>query len=71
MAGRPLEAMALIGVGLQSISMAPAAVGPVKSMILALEQQKFRAFLEPLLSRPDRSLRPELERFARKNSIPI
>jgi phosphotransferase system, enzyme I, PtsP len=71
MAGRPLEAMALIGVGLQSISMAPAAVGPVKSMILALEQQKFRAFLEPLLSRPERSLRPELERFARENSIPI
>ena len=37
MAGRPLEAMALIGLGYRSISMAPASVGPVKSMILSLD----------------------------------
>jgi phosphotransferase system enzyme I (PtsP) len=71
MAGRPIEAMALIGLGLRSISMAPAAVGPVKSMILALEEAKFRSFLEPLLGRPDPSLRPEIEAFARKHAIPI
>ena len=71
MAGRPIEAMALIGVGLQSISMAPAAVGPVKSMILALDQRRFRDFLEPMLTRPDHSLRPAIERFARENGIPV
>jgi phosphotransferase system enzyme I (PtsP) len=71
MAGRPIEAMALIGVGLQSISMAPAAVGPVKSMILALDQRKFSAFLEPLLSGAHRSLRPDIERFAQENGIPV
>jgi phosphotransferase system enzyme I (PtsP) len=71
MAGRPIEAMALIGLGLQSISMAPAAVGPVKSMILALDQRKFSAFLQPLLSGPERSLRPDIERFARENAIPV
>jgi phosphotransferase system enzyme I (PtsP) len=71
MAGRPIEAMALIGVGLQSISMAPAAVGPVKSMILALDQRKFSAFLEPLLSGAQRSLRPDIERFAQENGIPV
>jgi phosphotransferase system, enzyme I, PtsP len=71
MAGRPIEAMALIGLGLRSISMAPAAVGPVKSMILALEQAKFRSFLEPLLTRPDPSLRSEIEAFARNHAIPI
>ena len=71
MAGRPIEAMALIGVGLRSISMAPAAVGPVKSMILALDEAKFRSFLEPLLARPDPTLRPEIEAFARKHAIPI
>ena len=37
MAGRPLEAMALIGLGFRSISMAPASVGPVKAMILSLD----------------------------------
>ena len=36
-AGRPLEAMALIGIGYRSLSMAPAAIGPVKAMIQALE----------------------------------
>ena len=71
MAGRPIEAMALIGLGLQSISMAPAAVGPVKSMILALDQRKFSTFLQPLLSGPERSLRPEIENFARENAIPV
>jgi phosphotransferase system, enzyme I, PtsP len=71
MAGRPIEAMALIGLGLQSISMAPAAVGPVKSMILALDQREFSAFLEPLLSGPQHSLRSEIEKFARDKAIPI
>ena len=37
MAGRPLEAMALIGLGFRSISMAPASVGPVKAMVLSLD----------------------------------
>jgi phosphotransferase system enzyme I (PtsP) len=71
MAGRPIEAMALIGLGLRSISMAPAAVGPVKSMILALDEAKIRNFLEPMLTRPDPSLRPELEAFARRHDIPV
>jgi phosphotransferase system enzyme I (PtsP) len=71
MAGRPIEAMALIGLGLRSISMAPAAVGPVKSMILALDQGKLSAFLDPLLSQAVPSLRPELERFAERHGIPI
>jgi phosphotransferase system enzyme I (PtsP) len=71
MAGRPIDAMALIGVGLDSISMAPAAVGPVKSMILALDRGKFQSFLEPLLSSPKHSLRPEIERFAKENRVPV
>ena len=34
MAGRPIEAMALIALGFRSLSMAPASIGPVKAMIL-------------------------------------
>jgi phosphotransferase system enzyme I (PtsP) len=71
MAGRPIEALALIGVGLKSISMTPAAIGPVKSMILALDLQKFRNFLDPLLARPEPTLRPHIERFAADNGIPL
>ncbi len=36
MAGRPLSAMALLGVGFRSISMSPAAIGPVKTMLCDL-----------------------------------
>ncbi|MGI9464521.1 MAG: phosphoenolpyruvate--protein phosphotransferase [Aestuariivirgaceae bacterium] len=71
MAGRPLEAMALIGLGVKSISMAPAAIGPVKSMVLKLDKAELARFIEPLLNRPDHSIRGDLEQFARANSIPV
>jgi len=71
MAGRPLEAMALIGLGLRSISMAPAAIGPVKSMILELDAGALAQRLDELLELPVRTLRPELEAFAREHNIPV
>ena len=71
MASQPLEAMALIGLGVKSISMAPAAIGPVKSMVLALDKAKLGEFIEPLLSRPDHTIRGSLEQFARANRIPV
>jgi phosphotransferase system, enzyme I, PtsP len=71
MAGRPIEAMALAGIGYRSISMAPAAIGPVKSMVLALDRAKLWAMLEPLLDADCHSLRPQLLEFARANDIPV
>lgn len=37
LAGNPITAMALIGLGLRSISMSPASIGPVKSMLVRLD----------------------------------
>ncbi len=37
LAGKPISAMALIGIGYRSISMSPAAIGPVKAMLLSLD----------------------------------
>jgi len=71
MAGRPVDAMALIGLGLNSISMAPAAVGPVKDMILALDRGALWRELEPMLSLSDHSLRKRLESFAEVHKVPI
>ena len=51
MAGRPLEAMALIGLGFRQISMAPASIGPVKSMVLSLNAKKLRETLFELIDR--------------------
>src|SRR3569623_848952 len=43
MAGRPLEAMALIGLGAENVSITPAAVGPVKAMVRSLDAGAVRA----------------------------
>lgn len=69
MAGKPLEAMALLALGLRSISMSPASIGPVKSMILSLDINQARGFIEAELARSSGSLRKQLECFAVENGI--
>ncbi len=71
MAGRPLEAMALIGLGFRAISMAPAAIGPVKAMILSMHAGKLAMFLEDLLARRSGSVRGELTQFASAEGIEL
>jgi phosphotransferase system, enzyme I, PtsP len=71
MAGRPLEAMALIGLGFRSISMAPASVGPVKAMILSLDADSLKQRLEELLECKDTSLREDLKHFAAEKGVQI
>ncbi|MEN3974310.1 phosphoenolpyruvate--protein phosphotransferase [Emcibacter sp. SYSU 3D8] len=70
-AGKPLEAMALIGLGLRSLSMTPASVGPVKEMIRSLDVGKLRAYLMTLLQLPDHSLRSKLTNFARDHGVEL
>ncbi|HLF58616.1 MAG TPA: phosphoenolpyruvate--protein phosphotransferase [Alphaproteobacteria bacterium] len=71
MAGRPLEAMALVGIGIRSLSMAPASVGPVKSMVRSLEVASLEPFLAALCRRADRSLRAALKAFAQDHGTAI
>ena len=68
---RPLEAMALIGLGFATLSISPSAFGPIKSMILSLEADAVSAEVAEFLAAPDAdSLRPRLEWFARARGIP-
>ena len=71
MAGRPLEAMALIALGLRSISMAPASIGPVKTMILSLNAIKTERFMDDLLKKGEQDIRAALARFAEENEIEV
>jgi phosphotransferase system enzyme I (PtsP) len=71
MAGQPLEAMALIGLGFQRLSMSPAMIGPVKKMVRSLSRDPLERFLLPLLEAPDHSLRPKLVDFARDHGVDI
>ena len=69
MAGHPLEAMALIGLGLRSVSMPPSAIGPVKSMVRSLDVAIVSHYLESLYELPDHSVRSKLSDFARDHQI--
>ncbi len=69
MAGRPLEAMALMGLGFRSISMPPAGLGPVKMMVRSLDAGRLLKFMGPLLTSPEGSLRPQLKRFTESTGV--
>ncbi|MEQ8501686.1 MAG: phosphoenolpyruvate--protein phosphotransferase [Sneathiellaceae bacterium] len=71
MAGRPVDAMAAIGVGVRRLSMTAGSVGPVKAMIRSLQLPPLQARLQELLDLPQRSLRGELKNFAAENGIVI
>jgi phosphotransferase system enzyme I (PtsP) len=71
MGGRPLEAMALIGLGIGRLSITPAAIGPVKAMIRSLDAAKLRAEMDGFLSKPLRTLRPELSAWAESNGVAV
>ncbi|MBL8881880.1 MAG: phosphoenolpyruvate--protein phosphotransferase [Hyphomicrobium sp.] len=71
MAGRPVEAMTLLGLGIRSLSMAPASVGPVKAMILSMDVGKVTDKVENLLKAGSESVRDELEKFAESQGIEL
>ena len=71
MGGRPLEAMALIGIGAENFSITPAAVGPIKAMVRSPDASAVRHRLDQLLTRPPRNLRKALTDWARKHSVAV
>jgi phosphotransferase system enzyme I (PtsP) len=73
LASKPLEALAVMALGFRRVSLSPAAIGPVKSMLLALDVEEAGAFINDLLKQPDqiRPVRPALQEFASSRSIPL
>lgn len=69
MAGNPLEAMALVGLGFRTLSMSPLSVPPVKGMVLSLDVEGARRYILSLLDSPDHSLRDKLRAFARDHGV--
>lgn len=71
MAGRPIEALALIGLGFRSLSMSPASIGPVKTMILSTHASRASAHLETLLRKSAPNIRQSLNSFAKSEGIEV
>ena len=71
MAGQPLDAMALIGLGFRRLSMASPGIGPVKEMARSLDVGKLGAYMMPLLASPEHSLRGKLRAFALDSGVAV
>ena len=71
MAGRPLDAMALIGIGFRMLSMAPSSIGPVKTMLRSLSVHDLRVHLDSLENISEHSLREKLRQFAIDHEVII
>jgi len=71
MAGRPLEALALLGLGFRRLSMRANAIGQIKEVVLQTNVTKLRGEMETWLGRDERTLRQRLQTFAGSNGIDI
>jgi phosphotransferase system enzyme I (PtsP) len=71
MAGRPLEAMALIGIGAENFSITPAGVGPVKAMVRSLDAAAVRSRLDQLLAKPPKDMRKALSDWAKRHNVVV
>jgi phosphotransferase system enzyme I (PtsP) len=71
MAGRPLEALALVGIGADGFSITPAGVGPVKAMVRSLDAAAIRGRMATLLAKPPKDMRRTLADWARRHKVVI
>jgi len=71
MGGRPLEAMALIGLGIDRLSITPAAVGPIKAMVRSLDRAALIDSMTPWLADPRAPLRDMLASWASEHSVEL
>jgi phosphotransferase system enzyme I (PtsP) len=69
-AGRPIEALGLAAIGFRSLSMRPASIGPVKSLLRQVDIAGARAAIAEARAAGHRSARPALEAFLARAAIP-
>lgn len=70
-AGLPLEAMALLGLGFRALSFSAGSFDPVKLMLRSLHIRPLEAFLDSHKNSSERSLRPQLLAFARDHGVQL
>ncbi|WP_404401778.1 phosphoenolpyruvate--protein phosphotransferase [Pelagibacterium halotolerans] len=56
LAGRPIEALALLSIGMTRLSMGASSIGPIKEMILGLDLKALKADMEAFLTHGDRAV---------------
>ncbi len=71
MGGRPLEALALMGLGIEKLSITPASIGPVKAMIRTANLSQIRDLMEGWLEKPPEDPRETLLMWAKNQGIDL
>ncbi len=69
MASRPLEALALIGLGFTKLSMNPSSLGAIKAVVRTTDQKQLSDFISTVLSNAVVSIRPLLKSYAVDHGI--
>ena len=59
-AGRPIEALCLAAIGLRTLSMRPASIGPVKHLLRRSNLDEVKAVIDEARNRGDQSVRPAI-----------
>jgi phosphotransferase system enzyme I (PtsP) len=71
MGGKPIEAMALVALGLRRLSISPTSIGPVKRMIRSINLKALEDFVHANLTSAEHSIRESLVHFARDHGIKL
>ncbi|MEP2989725.1 MAG: phosphoenolpyruvate--protein phosphotransferase [Parasphingorhabdus sp.] len=71
MGGRPLDALALLSLGIEKLSITPASVGSIKAMVRSTDLGEARKFMEKTLLTPNRNIREELSKWAEIQKIDL
>jgi phosphotransferase system enzyme I (PtsP) len=69
MAGRPLDAMALLGLGFRTLSLAPPSLGAVKAMLRTVHLGLLQEFIDSLCDSEQKSVRDHLRCFAQDHHV--
>ncbi|WP_171173592.1 phosphoenolpyruvate--protein phosphotransferase [Ruegeria sp. HKCCD8929] len=67
-AGRPVEALCLAAMGMRTLSMRPASIGPVKSLLLRSDLGEIRKIISDARHRGEQSVRPAVMEWLRNQT---
>ncbi len=71
MGGRPLEALALLALGVEQLSITPAGVGPIKAMVRSADLGAAKAAMAVWIDTPGTDIRAELMAFAMASGVEL
>jgi len=71
MGGRPLDALALFGLGIRRLSITPASIGPIKAMIRSLNLADAKLAVAEMLAHPQDDFRANFSNWAEEQGIDL